>query len=160
MIRRLALSAAALALALAARADVAPSAAGEGGLSVAPAHGWVLPIFTPEGYRSIVLRGDQVTLRRDDRIDVEDIWITLFAGDPENHITTIIRSPEASYFPHSNTASGPTLVQVLRTTDNSELSGSNWTYQFTHHGPGGREKLTIRHDARVVIQTQIHDFLQ
>jgi hypothetical protein len=153
--------AAALPLAIIARGDQAPTGAhSDNGLSVAPAHGWVLPLFTPEGYRSIILRGDQVTLRRDDRIDVEDIWITLFAGDAANHITTIIRSPEASYFPHANTASGPTLVQVLRTSDNSELSGSNWTYQFTHHGAGGREKLTIRHDARVVIQTQIHDFLQ
>lgn len=129
-------------------------------LIISPAHGWVLPIFTPDGYRSLILRGDEVRLRRNDRIDLQDVTIILFSGTAAETETTLISSPEASYFRAKNLASGPTLVFVQRFADNSQLSGADWTYQFAKGAKGAREKLIIRRDARVVLQQQIHDFLQ
>lgn len=129
-------------------------------LIVSPAHGWVLPIFTPEGYYNLVLRGDQVQIRRNGQIFVQDVKIDLYSGNAANVFTTIILSPEATYFPHENVASGPSIVRVLRTADNSELSGADWTYHFGKGPHGSREKLIIRRDARVVLEQQIHDFLQ
>lgn len=129
-------------------------------LIISPAHGWVLPVFTPEGYRSLILKGDEVRLRRNDQVDLQDVDITLFSGDSRDIPTTFIASPEASYFRDQNLAAGPTLVRVLRFTDDSELTGADWTYQFSKGTHGGREKLIIRRDARVVLQQQLHDFLQ
>ena len=127
-------------------ADPPPSS----GLS--PAQDWKLPLFTKEGFRSTSLRGDRVYPAGPDRIDVENIEITVFSGDAAQRVKSILLSAKASYFPKEQRASGPGAVRVIR--DDGEISGEDWTYEK------GGEKVSIRRNARIVLNVNIGDMLK
>lgn len=124
-------------------------------LQLAPAHDWVLPLFSPEGYRTFVLRGDVATITEDgDRIDVQDLNITRFSGDAANEITTSVLSPQATYFPKRSFAQGPAGVRILRLREGAELSGEDWTYDFV------REKISLRRNVHIILPIALNDFLK
>jgi hypothetical protein len=119
---------------------------------LSPAQDWKLPLFTKEGYRSMNLRGDRVYPVSSERIDVENIEITVFSGDPSQTVTSVLLSAKASYFPKKNRATGPGAVRVIR--DDGEISGENWTYEKDG------EKVSIHHNARVVFNESFGDMLK
>jgi hypothetical protein len=120
----------------------------------APAHNWVLPLFTPNGYRSWTLRGDEVRFTSKDRIDVTFINITVFSGDAATIPTTSVLSEQASYFPALSLASGKGRVRIIRNIDGTEASGEDWSYDFTH------EKVSIHRNVEVTFQQVLKDFLK
>jgi len=126
------------------------AAAADGGL--APAKNWVLPLFTKEGYHSMTLRGAEVHPFSSDRIDVTDLNITVFSGDPAARVETVLLSSRASYFPHEKKASGRDYVRLIR--DDCEITGQDWTYQ--EEG----KKVSIRRHAHVVYYEQLHGLIK
>jgi len=119
---------------------------------LAPAQDWKLPLFTKDGFRSMSLRGDRVFPVSSDRIDVENIEITVFSGDAAARVTSVLLSSQASYFPKENIATGPGAVRVIR--DNIEISGEDWTYEKEG------EKISIHRNARVVFNMKLGDMLR
>ena len=119
---------------------------------LSPAQDWKLPLFTKEGFRSMSLRGERVNPVGPDRIDVENIEITVFSGDAAQRIQSILLSAKASYFPKEQRASGPGAVRVIR--DDGEISGEDWTYEKNG------EKVSIRRNARIVLNMNIGDMLK
>jgi hypothetical protein len=119
---------------------------------LAPAQDWKLPLFTKDGFRSMSLRGDRVLPVSSDRIDVENIEITVFSGDAAARVTSVLLSSQASYFPKENIATGPGAVRVIR--DNIEISGEDWTYEKEG------EKISIHRNARVVFNMKLGDMLR
>ncbi len=122
------------------------------GPGLSPAQDWKLPLFTKEGFRSMSLRGDRVYPVGPDRIDVENIEITVFSGDATPRVKSILLSAKASYFPKEQRASGPGAVRVIR--DDGEISGEDWTYEKNG------EKVSIRRNARIVLNMNIGDMLK
>jgi len=120
--------------------------------ALSPAQDWKLPLFTKEGFRSMSLRGDRVYPVSSERIDVENIEITVFSGDREQRVTSILLSAKASYLPKDQHASGPGAVRVIR--DNGEISGEDWTYEKNG------EKVSIHRNARVVFNMKLGDMLK
>jgi hypothetical protein len=120
----------------------------------APATNWVLPVFSPLGYRSFTLRGDEARLAKKDEIDVTNINITVFTGDAAAQVTSIVLSPQATYFPSRMQASGPSSVRIIRTADGTDAYGENWTYDFK------TEKVSLRRNVRIVFKQQLNDFLK
>jgi hypothetical protein len=118
----------------------------------APARNWVLPLFTKEGYHSMTLRGSEVRPAGADRIDIVDLNIAVFSGDPAARVRTILLSPAASYFANENRASGPQSVRVIR--DDAEITGEDWTYEQAG------EKISLRRNVRVVLRAALSGILK
>lgn len=119
---------------------------------LAPAQDWKLPLFTKDGFRSMSLRGERVYPIGSDRIDVENIEITVFSGDASQRVKSVLLSAKASYFPREQRATGPEAVRVIQ--DEVEISGQDWTYEKEG------EKVSIHRNARVVFNMKLGDMLK
>jgi hypothetical protein len=117
-----------------------------------PARNWVLPLFTPEGFHSMTLRGAEVTLVSSDRIDLVNMNITVFSGTAANRVDTILLSPAASFFPRENRASGDESVRLIR--DDIDVTGEQWTYDYA------QKKVSIQRSLRVTFRAQLNGILK
>ncbi|MGH7996024.1 MAG: hypothetical protein ACREFX_06705 [Opitutaceae bacterium] len=127
-------------------------AQGVGLRGLAPAHNWALDLFTPEGFRSMTLRGDTVQPLDANRIHVIDLNITVFSGTAANTVTTILLSPSATFDSKEDKASGTEGVRVIQ--GDTEIVGHRWT--FIRAG----EKISIRDGVRVSLKGAINDMLK
>ena len=118
----------------------------------APVKNFSLPTFTKEGYRSVLLRGNEALFVSLQQIDVSGMQLTLFAGDATNRVETVIVSPAARYFPQRKVAEGEHGVRVLR--DDVEMSGTKWTYDKD------QKKVVIDGNVRVIFHAQLKDILK
>ena len=118
----------------------------------APAVNWVLPIFTDkEGYRSMTLRGSEVRPSKKS-IAVTDLSITIFSGDADAKVDSILLSREANFVPKENRASGEKAVRYIR--GDIEVTGTGWTYDHT------AKKVSLRENVRVTFSSQLNDILK
>ena len=115
-------------------------------------HNFALFLFTPEGYRSMTVGGDEAHPVSRDQMDVKGLKIVAFAGDAAAQVKTILLSPEASFFSAEQRASGPGAVRLIR--DDYEVTGEDWTYQ--HEG----EKVSIRRHVHVLFKQQLTGLLK
>ena len=118
----------------------------------APAQNWEMTIFTKEGPRSMVLRGTEVRLIGANRYDVVDLSITIFSGQADARVETILLSPAASFLAKENRASGDKAVRLIR--EDMEITGEKWTYVHA------QRKVTIQKNSRVVFHAALPDLLQ
>lgn len=118
----------------------------------APAVNWVLPIFTDkEGFRSMTLRGSEVR-PQGNRIAVTDLNITIFSGDANAHVDSILLSPAAVFLPKQNRATGDKSVRFIR--DDVEVTGFGWTYDHK------TKRVTLQQNVRVTFRAQMNDILK
>jgi hypothetical protein len=117
-----------------------------------PARNWVLPLFTPEGFRSMTLRGAEVYMVNPDRIDIVNMNIAVFSGTAATRVDTILLSPAASFFPRENRASGGESVRLIR--DDIDVTGEQWTYDYA------QKKVSIQRSLRVVFRAQLNGILK
>jgi|HubBroStandDraft_1064217.scaffolds.fasta_scaffold229396_2 hypothetical protein len=110
----------------------------------ARAENWILTLFTKDSYLSMRLSGSEVEPIGDDRIDLRDMNITVFSGDPSNRVDTILLSSQAIYFPHEMRATGTGGVRVIR--NDCEITGEDWSYE--QEG----KKVSIHRRVHVVYQ--------
>jgi hypothetical protein len=110
-------------------------------------HNWIMEIPTPEGPRYMTLRGDEAHPVDRNQIDVKGLVIFAYTGDASMHITTILTSPEASFFKAEKRAQGPSHVRMIR--DDGEIQGDDWTYE--REG----EKISIHHNVTVTFNEQL-----
>ena len=118
----------------------------------APVKNFSLPTFTKEGYRSVLLRGNEALFASAQQIDVAGMQLTLFTGDATNRVETVIISPNARFFPERNVAAGEHSVRVLR--DDVEMFGTRWTYDH------GERKVVLDGNVRVIFHSQLKDILK
>jgi hypothetical protein len=139
--------------------------------SPAPAVNWVLPIFSDkEGFRSMTLRGSEVRFVNDQEtvpamtlrgseirpagksVAVTDLSITIFSGDANARVDTILLSPAAVFSPKDNRASGESAVRLIR--DDIEVTGVGWTYDHD------AKKVSLQQNVRVTFRAQLNDILK
>lgn len=131
--------------------DAAPGTVPTGGAN-APAVNWALPIFTDkDGFRSMTLRGSEVR-PQGQRVVVTDLSITIFSGDAEAKIDSMLLSPEAVFLTKENRASGEKSVRLIR--DDVEVTGVGWTYDHK------ARKVSLQHNVRVTFRAQLQDILK
>jgi hypothetical protein len=118
----------------------------------APARNWVLPLFTPEGYRSMIARGSEARAATNHRFEVTNLNLTLFTGDAATAVDTVILSPQATFLPDEKRAHGEKSVRVIR--DDVEASGTRWTYWHD------QKKISLDGDVRVTFQAELKDLLK
>ena len=116
------------------------------------AHNWTLEIATPEGPRSMTLRGEEAHPVTRNQIDVKGLLIFVYSGDAAMHVTSILSSPEATFFNEEQRAQGPSHVRLIR--DDGDIQGDDWTYE--REG----EKVSIRRNVRVEFKEQLTGLLK
>lgn len=118
----------------------------------APIVNFRLPTFTPEGFRQWLVRGSEARLLSAKEIDIRELTLTVFSGDAQDRIDTMILSPAAHVVTDTQLVSGPSTIRVIR--DDLEASGSQWTYDH-------REKrIIMKQNVRVTFRAELKNFLQ
>jgi hypothetical protein len=129
-----------------------PLIAADAEVTTGPAKNWALPLFTPEGFHSMTLRGTEVFTVGPDRIDIIDMNIAVFSGNAATRVDTILLSPAASFFPRENRASGRQSVRLIR--DDIDVTGEQWTYDYN------QKKVSIDRGLRVAFRAQLNGILK
>lgn len=111
-----------------------------------------LPDFTPEGYRSWLVRGSEARYANDGLVDIKELNLTIFTGLADDKVETLILSPAAQVRIADRQVSGPDTIRIIN--DRFEASGSEWSYDH------GEKKVSIARNVRVILHTQLNDILK
>jgi hypothetical protein len=120
--------------------------------TLAPAKNWVLPLFTPEGHRSMLARGSEARFSGVHQIDVTNLNLVIFQADGSGTIETIILSPAATFLPDANIARGEQSMRLIR--DDLEATGTRWIYDHAN------KKVSLDGRVQIVINAQLKDLLK
>ena len=110
-----------------------------------------LPWFTPEGYRAWMVRGSEARYANENRIGIKDLTLTIFSGQADEKVDTLILSPNAVVLPNDSVVTGSTAIRVIN--DQFEASGLDWRYAHKD------KKVSIGKSVRVTFQAEFKDFL-
>ncbi|AOS45267.1 hypothetical protein Verru16b_02346 [Lacunisphaera limnophila] len=111
-----------------------------------------LPDFTPEGHRSWLVRGSEARYAAEGLVDLSELNLTIFTGDADDKVETLILSPSARIRLGDRLVSGEDSIRIIN--DRFEASGSQWTYDHA------AKRVSITRNVRVVLHTQLKDILQ
>ena len=112
-----------------------------------------LPAFTPEGYRSWLVRGSEAYyLAKENQINVKELTLSVFSGKSDDKLTTMILSPSAKVLPAESVITGDSTIRVIN--DDFEATGIGWRYAHKE------KKTTIQKKVRVTFKAEIKDFLK
>jgi hypothetical protein len=112
-----------------------------------------LPAFTPDGFRSWLVRGSEGRyLPKQNQIEVRELNLSIFSGLADNRVDTIIVSPVAIVTPAASVVSGPTTIRVIN--DQFEATGSDWRYGHKDR------KITIAKHVRITFRAEFTDLLK
>lgn len=117
-----------------------------------PARNWTLPLFTKEGFRQVTLRGDEVRPVSSDRIDVSGMNVTVFSGDAEARVDSVLISPEATFLLNEKMVQGDRTVRLVR--DDVDVRGEGWSYNYNE------KKVLIYRRTHVVFHSALPDMLK
>jgi lipopolysaccharide export system protein LptC len=118
----------------------------------APVKKFSLPTFTPEGPRSMLLRGDEARFKTSQQIDISEMQLTIFDGKMDEKVETVFVSAEATFYPARQIAEGDKGVRVIRS--DVEMSGLKWIYEHK------QKKVVIDGKVHVIFRAQMKDILK
>ena len=108
--------------------------------------------FTPEGHRAWLVRGSEARFNGEDRIDIKDLTLSIFTGEADGKLDTLILSPTAELRPGESLASGPGAIRVIN--DQFEATGTGWKYAHKD------KRISIAKNVRVVFHAEFKDLLK
>jgi hypothetical protein len=120
--------------------------------SPAPVLNFSLPVFNDEGYHTLLVRGHRASLRDPSRIELADMTLTVFAGDPARTVESVLLSPRAVVYPEQERVEGPGPVRLVR--DDVEVTGADWSYDHA------AKKILINQRTRIVFQASLSNLLR
>lgn len=111
-----------------------------------------LPTYTPEGYRAWLVRGTEARFFGDNQIDIKELTLSIFSGQADEKVDTLILSPSAVVQQNDSIATGSGIIRVIG--DQFEASGSLWRYEHR------TKKITINRNVRVILHAEFKDYLK
>jgi hypothetical protein len=111
-----------------------------------------LPLFNAANYRSWLIRGSEAMFAPNNRIEIKDLTLTIFTGNADEKVDTLILSPAAVISRSDWVASGPSTIRVI--SDQFEASGSQWSCARQD------KKVSIAKHVRVTFRAEFKDFLK
>ena len=111
-----------------------------------------LPVFTPEGNRAWMLRGTEARYPSQGQVDIKELNLSLFTGQPDGKVETLILSPSAQVSLGELVVRGEDSIRVIN--DRFEATGAAWTYAHKE------KKVSINRNVRVVLHTPLNDILK
>ena len=120
-----------------------------------PAESIKLIRYNDQGYRAYMLRGTKGFYVDKTHVDVSDMTLTMFTGQKDNAVDTILLSPfaRATRDDKQLTVHGDSAVRVIRAND-FEVTGEQWTYDQSEN------KIRINKSVHVVIHTELKGILK
>jgi hypothetical protein len=85
-------------------------------------------------------------------VNVVDLNLTVFAGDPSNRVETVLLSAAATFRPKESTARGEKGVRLIR--DDLEATGTRWSYDH------GQKRVSLHTQVRIVFNAQLQGLLK
>jgi hypothetical protein len=111
-----------------------------------------LPDFTPEGHRSWLVRGTEARYATAGLVDIKELNLTIFTGNADDKVETLILSPAAQLRLNDRQISGPESIRIIN--DRFEATGHHWTYDHA------AKRISITKNVRVILRTQLNDILK
>ncbi|HEY4246373.1 MAG TPA: LPS export ABC transporter periplasmic protein LptC [Lacunisphaera sp.] len=112
-----------------------------------------LPSFTPEGYRSLLVRGSEAQyLPQNNEVDVKGLTLSVFSGKSDDKLTTMMLSPAAKVLPDKSLVVSDSTIRVIN--DDFEATGTGWSYDHKER------KIIIDKKVRVTLHGEIENFLK
>ncbi len=111
-----------------------------------------LPTFTPEGYRSWLVRGSEARFTDKNQVEIKELTLAIYSGTADDRIETMLLSPVARVQPEQELVSGPGTIRVIN--DDFEASGTDWRY--THRD----KRVSINQNVHVTFRAELKDFLK
>jgi hypothetical protein len=98
------------------------------------------------------VRGSEARFTAKNQIDISGLTLTVFTGNAEDRIETMILSPAAVVHPAEAIVTGPDTIRVIN--DQFEAAGSDWRYE-----PKSK-KVSINKNVRVTFRAEFKDYLK
>jgi|SRR6478609_3607905 len=111
-----------------------------------------VPEFTPEGNRAWLVRGSEARYMSESQVDVKELSLSVFTGQPDGKVETLILSPSAELRIGDLIARGHDSIRVIN--DHFEATGVEWVYAHKE------KKVSIARNVHVVLHTQLKDILK
>ncbi len=111
-----------------------------------------LPAFTPEGFRSYLVRGSEARYSGDNQIGIKELTLSVFSGRADEKVETLLLSPVAIVHPADAVVTGPDTIRVIN--DQFEASGRDWRFAQRD------KKVSIAKNVRVTFHAEFKDFLK
>lgn len=110
--------------------------------------------FTPEGFRSWLLRGSEAqVLPAKNQITIKELTLSVFPGKGDNEkVETMILSPTAEVHTADAVVNGPDTLRVIN--DQFEATGTGWTYSHKE------KRVSITRNVRVTFRVELKDILK
>ncbi len=112
-----------------------------------------LPNFTPEGFRSWLVRGSEAYfLPKENQINIKELTLSQFSGKSDGKLLTMMLSPTATVFPNESLVTGDSTIRVIN--DDFEASGTGW------RGELKEKKIHLNKNVRVVFHAEFKELLK
>lgn len=111
-----------------------------------------IPDFTPEGYRAWLVRGSEARYHSEKLVSVKELNLTIFDGQSDGKIETLILSPAAEIQLGDMVARGPDTIRIIN--DRFEATGADWAYSHNE------KKVSIARNVHVILHTELKDILK
>lgn len=111
-----------------------------------------LPVFTPDGNRAWMLRGSEARYPSQGLVDIKELNLSVFTGQPDGKVETLILSPAAQVRISELTVHGEDSIRVIN--DKFEATGASWRYAHQE------KRVSINRNVRVILHTPLNDILK
>ena len=111
-----------------------------------------VPDFTPEGNRAWLVRGSEARYLSEKLVSVKELNLTVFTGQADGKVATLILSPSAEIRLGDMVAHGHESIRIIN--DRFEASGAEWSYAHNE------KKVSIGRNVHVILHTELKDILK
>ncbi len=146
-----------LAFATAALAAVATAPAADSPRIRAPApvKNFSLPFFNDEGFRTMLIRGNEARLANPAKPELTDVTVSLFSGDAANRVEAVLLATEATVDTAAKTVVGTGPMRLVQ--EEFEATGERWFYDYNDPDT---INLRIERKARIVFRAELQALLK
>ena len=118
----------------------------------APVKNYSVSFFSDAGYHRMRDKGGTADLQDRDQVRVEEMTLTLFSGEADRRVESVLIAPVAILNPENELVRGPEAVRLVR--DDLELYGEDWSYDHR------AREIHLRRGAHIIFNTSLADYLK
>ncbi|MCF3648354.1 hypothetical protein [Synoicihabitans lomoniglobus] len=117
-----------------------------------PVKNYAVSFFSDEGYPRVRVQGGSADLSDTAHIRLGEMALTLYSGDADRTIDTVLIAPIAILTPETEVVTGPATVRLERR--DVTVQGEDWSYEHQER------RIHIRRKAHVVFKTGLANILK
>lgn len=101
-----------------------------------------IPTYNADSYREWTLSGEEGIYKEDNRFEVTNMKLSIFSGDAEQNLDTVIQSSSAVFDLAGNRATSDAPIHI--SSANFEIHGEGWSWDGTQGRVVIEKSVTIR----------------